>query len=218
MHSEVFAVPFRTILRFPIILAAGKGFKRQLVTPDSTSVGTVGRGYFKGRSTEPFLQHPDPSKSELSRLFTATEHARLKGIPPSMVDGLSETIAHEVLGQSVVYPVFQAVGEALGMALTNQVINPGYTALQEEGIDSYCMQVCGGAECVESVRYVIWESMPPPTFHRSTSVGSRPSLRCRCRQGVQNFPQGAACLLGRGLVFQSGWLMLLGDRRSRLNG
>lgn len=128
-------------------IAAGKGFKRQLVTADSTSVGTVGRGYFKGRSTEPFLQHPDPSKSELSRLFTATEHARLKGIPPSMVDGLSETTAHEVLGQSVVYPVFQAVGEALGMALTNQVINPVYSALQEEGIDSYCMQVCGGGVC-----------------------------------------------------------------------
>ncbi len=126
-------------------IADGKGFKRQLVTVDSKTVGTLGRGYFKGRSTEPFLKHPtDP---ELSRLFTATEHARLKGIPPSMVDGLSETIAHEVLGQSVVYPVFQAVGWALGMALTNQVINPDYALLQEEGIDSYCQQVCGGGMC-----------------------------------------------------------------------
>ena len=60
---------------------------------------------------------------------------------------LSETIAHEVLGQSVVYPVFQAVGWALGMALTNQVINPDYVLLQEEGIDSYCQQVCGGGMC-----------------------------------------------------------------------
>jgi len=126
-------------------IADGKGFKRQLVTVDSKTVGTLGRGYFKGRSTEPFLKHP--TNPELSRLFTATEHARLKGIPPSMVDGLSETIAHEVLGQSVVYPVFQAVGWALGMALTNQVINPDYALLQEEGIDSYCQQVCGGGIC-----------------------------------------------------------------------
>jgi DNA (cytosine-5)-methyltransferase 1 len=126
-------------------IADGKGFKRQLVTVDSKTVGTLGRGYFKGRSTEPFLKHA--TNPELSRLFTATEHARLKGIPPSMVDGLSETIAHEVLGQSVVYPVFQAVGWALGMALTNQVINPDYTLLQEEVIDSYCQQVSGGGMC-----------------------------------------------------------------------
>jgi len=42
------------------------------------------------------------------------EHARLKGIPARIVEGLSTTVAHEVLGQSVVYPAFRAVGRALG--------------------------------------------------------------------------------------------------------
>lgn len=123
-------------------IAAGKGFKRQLVTAESTTVGTIGRGYFKGRSTEPFLLHPE--NPELSRLFTGVEHARLKGIPESMVSGMSETIQHEALGQSVVFDVFVGVGLSLGRALTKQVLNPEFVALEEVGIDSYCMQVCGG--------------------------------------------------------------------------
>ncbi|WP_095158155.1 DNA cytosine methyltransferase [Pseudomonas sp. Irchel 3E13] len=126
-------------------IAAGKGFKRQLVTSESATVGTLGRGYFKGRSTEPFLQHPE--NPELSRLFTGVEHARLKGIPESMVAGMSETIQHEAIGQSVVFNVFVEVGKALGRALTHQAINPDHVALEEEGIDSYCQQVCGGGMC-----------------------------------------------------------------------
>jgi DNA (cytosine-5)-methyltransferase 1 len=126
-------------------IAAGKGFKRQLVTAESTSVGTLGRGYFKARSTEPFLQHPeDPT---LSRLFTAVEHARLKGIPTSMANGFAEGSLHEQFGQSVVYPIFEAVGLSIGLAVTGKVVNPYLAALQEEGIDSYCMQVCGGGQC-----------------------------------------------------------------------
>ncbi|MGH0003457.1 DNA cytosine methyltransferase [Pseudovibrio ascidiaceicola] len=92
-------------------LAAGKGFKRQELDASAEYCGTIGRGYAKCRSTEPFLKHPiDPS---LSRLFTPIEHARLKGIPEQLVDGVSDTIAHQILGQSVIWPVFEAVGEAL---------------------------------------------------------------------------------------------------------
>jgi len=92
--------------------ASGKGFHRQIVTPEAERVGTIGRGYAKIRSTEPQLQHPtDPL---LTRLFSVLEHARLKGIPARIVEGLSTTVAHEVLGQSVVYPAFRAVGRALG--------------------------------------------------------------------------------------------------------
>ncbi len=98
-------------------IAAGKGFRRQLLTAASTQCGTIGRAYNKARSTEPFLQHPDdPAKS---RLFTPHEHARLKGIPESVVDGLSTTTAHEVLGQSVVFPVFEAIAQALANHLRN---------------------------------------------------------------------------------------------------
>lgn len=95
-------------------MAAGKGFSRQLLTGDEPSCGTIGRDYSKCRSTEPFLQHPeDPS---LSRILTPAEHARVKAIPQSVIAGLSDTVAHQVLGQSIVFPVFQAVALYLGNA------------------------------------------------------------------------------------------------------
>lgn len=96
-------------------LAAGKGFKRQLLTPDADQCGTIGRGYAKCRSTEPFLKHPTDPK--LSRIFTPLEHARVKGIPAEVVSGMSATKAHEILGQSVIYPAFVAVGRALASFL-----------------------------------------------------------------------------------------------------
>lgn len=95
--------------------AAGKGFKRQLVTSDSPSVPTIGRGYSKARSTEPFLCHP--TDTTLTRLFTPLEHARLKGIPESMIEGLSVCTAHQVLGQGVIYPLFAAIGCSVGHAI-----------------------------------------------------------------------------------------------------
>lgn len=89
--------------------AAGKGFARQLVTPASTTVGTIGRGYAKARSTEPFLVREDG----LQRLLTPVEHARVKGIPEGLVQGESATVAHEGLGQSILYGHAKAIGQAL---------------------------------------------------------------------------------------------------------
>ncbi len=91
--------------------AAGKGFKRQLLNGSEESCGTIGRGYKKARSTEPFLVHPDTG---LQRLFTPEEHARLKAVPEFLVEGLSETVAHEVLGQSVIHSAFVALGRLIG--------------------------------------------------------------------------------------------------------
>lgn len=96
---------------------AGKGFRRQLLSPEDERCGTIGRSYNKARSTEPFLKHP--TDGSLSRLFTPGEHARLKGIPESVVYGLSTTTAHEVLGQSVIYPVFVAIAQALARHLVS---------------------------------------------------------------------------------------------------
>jgi DNA (cytosine-5)-methyltransferase 1 len=101
--------------------AAGKGFARQLLDRCATSCGTVGRGYWKARSTEPFLKHP--TNPELSRLFTPAEHARIKGIPENVIAGESDTIAHEGLGQSVIYPQFQAVGFAIGQEIARMAAN-----------------------------------------------------------------------------------------------
>ncbi len=91
---------------------AGKGFALQLVTPDSPRVLTIGKGYAKARSTEPFLVHP--SNPDLKRLLTPIEHSRVKTIPEEVTDGNCDTVAHEILGQSVVYAQFYAVAAYVG--------------------------------------------------------------------------------------------------------
>jgi DNA (cytosine-5)-methyltransferase 1 len=96
-------------------LAAGKGFRRQLLDGSEGSLGTIGRGYSKARSTEPFLRHPDDSGQ--SRLLTKAEHARVKTVPEMLVQGLSETVSHELLGQGVVHCAFRAVGRLIGNCL-----------------------------------------------------------------------------------------------------
>ncbi|HDL7537433.1 TPA: DNA cytosine methyltransferase [Yersinia enterocolitica] len=95
---------------------AGKGFKRQLLTGAEKQCGTIGRGYFKCRSTEPYIIHPE--NAELSRLFTVNEHAKVKGFPTSYLNpAMSDTTAHEILGQGVIYPAFKAVFKALACFL-----------------------------------------------------------------------------------------------------
>lgn len=96
-------------------IANGKGFRRQILTPEAASCGVIGKGYNKGRSTEAFIAHPTNPK--LSRLLTVKEHAAVKTIPESLVDGLSVTVAHEVMGQSVIYKFFYDAYASLGLAL-----------------------------------------------------------------------------------------------------
>lgn len=106
--------------------ADGKGFSVPYLTPDATSVPTLRKGYHKGGSCDARLLHPtDPSRS---RLLTANEHARCKGIPEVVVSGLSQTIAHELLGQSVLFPPFKALGAYIGDMLksftTPNIVQP----------------------------------------------------------------------------------------------
>jgi DNA (cytosine-5)-methyltransferase 1 len=96
-------------------LSSGKGFRRQLLDGTEDGVGTIGRGYAKARSTEPFVRHPEDSG--LSRLLTKEEHARVKTVPEMLIHGLSETVSHEILGQGVVHCAFRAVGRLLGDCL-----------------------------------------------------------------------------------------------------
>ncbi|MCQ9422307.1 DNA cytosine methyltransferase [Pseudomonas sp. LJDD11] len=96
-------------------MASGKGFRRQLLTAQALGCGCIGRGYAKARSTEPFIQHPtDPG---LSRLLTVAEHARVKTIPVELVQGVSDTTAHEILGQSVIFAAFEALAVMVGSKL-----------------------------------------------------------------------------------------------------
>jgi DNA (cytosine-5)-methyltransferase 1 len=50
-----------------------------------------------------------------------TEHARAKGIPETvsstLLEGLASSRAHRMLGNSVSWPVFHAVGQVIGDAL-----------------------------------------------------------------------------------------------------
>lgn len=96
-------------------LAEGKNFKMQVFDADSEHIGTLTKGYAKVRSTDPKIQHPDDP--DLLRQLTAAEHARIKQVPEHLIEGLSNTIAHEVLGQSVVYSPFKDLGQEVGNTL-----------------------------------------------------------------------------------------------------
>jgi len=93
----------------------GKNFTMQVLTAFDLKCPTITKGYAKVRSTDPKLQHP--TNPSLLRQFTPAEHARAKGIPEALVTGLSTTIAHEVLGQSICYAPFKAVAELIGSTL-----------------------------------------------------------------------------------------------------
>jgi len=95
--------------------AAGKGFRRQIVTAASPKVGVIGAGYARYRSSEPMIAHPTNNK--LFRLLSVAEHARVKGIPAFLLEGVSATKAHEIAGQSVIWPLFAVIGEAIGKNL-----------------------------------------------------------------------------------------------------
>lgn len=100
-------------------MAEGKGFRMQVFNEDSEHIGTLTKGYAKVRSTDPKIAHP--TNPGMLRQLTSAEHARIKEVPEQLVDGLSETVAHELLGQSVVYPPFRDVGQHVGNAL-NRVV------------------------------------------------------------------------------------------------
>lgn len=102
-------------------LEAGKGFRLQHLTGEETKIGVIGAGMSKARSTEPFFIHP--TNPDLLRLPTVAEHAAFMKIPISLVDGLSKTVAHEVLGQSGSYALVKAIGVMTGKELNSQFNN-----------------------------------------------------------------------------------------------
>lgn len=95
-------------------IEAGKGFRMQVFREDDTRIGTITKGYAKVRSTDPKIAHPH--NPDLLRQLTPVEHARLKDVPEHLIDELSNTTAHEVLGQGIVYPPFKDVGQHIGNA------------------------------------------------------------------------------------------------------
>jgi DNA (cytosine-5)-methyltransferase 1 len=86
----------------------------------------IGKDYAKCRSTEPFIINP--VDSALSRLFTPVEHCRVKGIPVEVIQGLSDTLAHQILGQSVIYPAFKDLMQSVGTTLLTNTVNTAVAA------------------------------------------------------------------------------------------
>lgn len=67
---------------------------------------------------------------------TAVEHARIKGVPEHLIDGLSNTVGHEVLGQSVIYAPFKDLGQHIGNALNRFSNMPEIELANRAGADT----------------------------------------------------------------------------------
>ena len=96
---------------------AGKGFKRQLITAQSTSLGVINRLYHKRQSTPPYVTRPEDDKE---RLLTVAEQARAKSCDPALVKGESFTNATEILGQGVDMNQARGIGLFVARAVCNQ--------------------------------------------------------------------------------------------------
>lgn len=83
-------------------IEAGKGFRMQVYTPESTKIGTLRAGYAKSGTSDPLLSHPNP-EFKTFRLLTPVEHARVKEIRPEFIAGIEEnaTMAHKILGNGL---------------------------------------------------------------------------------------------------------------------
>ncbi len=91
-----------------------------MLTGSEKFCGTIGKGYFKCRSTEPFLS--SKFDKDKSRLFTKNEHARIKGIPEKLVKNISDSLAHEILGQSVLFSAVKSIAVLISSFFTTQYL------------------------------------------------------------------------------------------------
>jgi DNA (cytosine-5)-methyltransferase 1 len=114
-------------------IAGGKGFKRQLLTGQEDGCGVIGRGYSKARSTEPFIICPWDSQK--SRLLSSSEHAKAKTVPLTVIEGVSETEANEILGQGCVYEAFVAVAVLIAKTVKGLVKPLVKNSIEEAKVD-----------------------------------------------------------------------------------
>jgi DNA (cytosine-5)-methyltransferase 1 len=92
-------------------IAEGRNFRMNFLTAESTEIKTLPRNITKHQISTPVIPNHDKS---MYRLPTITEHADIKRIPRHLVAHASATVAHEGMGQSIVY--FHAVGLAYATA------------------------------------------------------------------------------------------------------
>jgi site-specific DNA-cytosine methylase len=87
--------------------AKGSGFGFQVVTPESTSMGTITSQYGETKNDQPVVAHP--TKKDTYRFFTLSEGRRLFGLPLSYRLPEAKTVAWRLLGQAVHIPTFAAI-------------------------------------------------------------------------------------------------------------
>lgn len=102
----------------------GNSFSMQIVDLEDDLIPTLRKGYHKGGSTDPLLKHP--TNRDLLRQFTAKEHARIKQVPEWLIEGVSNTTGHSILGQAIVYPPFRDLGQHIGGALVDFAKDNGF--------------------------------------------------------------------------------------------
>lgn len=101
--------------------AEGKGFARSVHNGSEFRLkNIIRRQYAKAGSCDPYFQHP--LDDSLTRLFTSKENANLRDVSHVVVDGLSETKAHQALGQSGVFTVVTALFDELAYQLNKMEV------------------------------------------------------------------------------------------------
>jgi DNA (cytosine-5)-methyltransferase 1 len=90
----------------------GRNFRMNFIDKDSKEINTLTRHITKHQLSTPVILNSDKS---LYRLPTVAEHAAIKRIPQRLVKHASATVAHEGMGQSIVY--HHAVGLAYATAI-----------------------------------------------------------------------------------------------------
>lgn len=94
---------------------SGRGFAPAFVGAKERETKVIPRNYTKRQISNPHLVSED---GKSIRLFNPAEHARIKGVPEKLVEGAADTVAHEVLGQSVLYRHAFGMGEMIGNYLS----------------------------------------------------------------------------------------------------
>lgn len=90
--------------------AKGNCFRMETVQAWSTKVPTITRGYYKFKTTNPILKNGDRDEY---RFFTKRELARIHGLPDDFILPEAKSTAGEIVGQGVVYEVFNTVAKSV---------------------------------------------------------------------------------------------------------
>lgn len=110
--------------------AAGNGFASQVVTAESTRVGTIKKRYLAQQGDNPVLAHP--TEKDTYRFFTLKEIKRLAGLRDDYQLSNSKSTSGECLGQGVVVSTVSSIIAAnCGMAATAAPADTGSGSLNE---------------------------------------------------------------------------------------